>query len=134
VSHVRSTSVLIVEDVPLMGEVVSVVAKKAGFTDVDQVSGGLAALKRLHEKNYGLVISDLEMDDMNGVELLQAVRQDARLKHTPFIMITAYRKSKHIIAARDADVDSVLIKPFTPTQLREKIELIWARAAAVAAH
>jgi two-component system chemotaxis response regulator CheY len=116
--------VLVVEDVPLMGEVVASVAKRAGFAEVDNVPGGRAALERLLERTYGLVISDFDMDDMNGVELLQEMRRHERLKSLPFIMITAHRQSQHILAARRAGANSILIKPFSPGHLKEKIELI----------
>jgi two-component system chemotaxis response regulator CheY len=123
----RSMAVLVVEDMPIMSELVASVAKRVGFTDVDQVPGAKAALAHLRAKPYGLVISDFEMDEMTGVELLREVRQDEELKDLPFIMITAHRTAKHILSARRAGANSILIKPFSPRRLREKILEIYAR-------
>jgi two-component system chemotaxis response regulator CheY len=123
----RSMAILVVEDTPIMADLVASVAKRVGFTDVDQVPSAKAALARLQSKPYGLVISDFEMDEMNGVELLRELRQRDGFKELPFIMITAHRTARHILAARRAGASSILIKPFTTKKLKEKILEIYAR-------
>ena len=71
--------------------------------------------------NFGLVISDWNMAPMTGLDLLKEVRADARLKNTPFIMITAESKTENVVAAKQAGVSNYIVKPFNAETLREKI-------------
>ncbi|MBX5455251.1 MAG: response regulator, partial [Acidobacteriia bacterium] len=78
--------------------------------------------------NYGLIISDWNMQPMTGLQLLQEVRADARLKHIPFIMVTAESKAENVVAAKQAGVSNYIVKPFNAETLREKIEKVLAHA------
>ena len=78
-------------------------------------------LSKLRAGNFGLVISDWNMQPMTGLDLLKEVRADARLKSTPFIMITAESKTENVIAAKQAGVSNYIVKPFNAETLREKI-------------
>jgi len=81
--------ILIVDDYRTMLRIIRNLLKQIGFDNVDEATDGSMALKKMREKSYGLVISDWNMEPMTGLQLLKEVRADAKLKHTPFIMVTA---------------------------------------------
>jgi two-component system chemotaxis response regulator CheY len=85
-------------------------------------------LSKLRAGSFGLVISDWNMQPMTGLQLLQEVRADARLKATPFIMITAESKVENVVAAKQAGVSNYIVKPFNAETLREKIEKVLGHA------
>ena len=97
-----------------------------GFEDIDDASDGSAALSKLREKRYGLVISDWNMEPMTGYELLKEVRADPGLNKTPFIMVTAESKTENVIAAKKAGVNNYIVKPFNAQTLKTKIEAVFA--------
>jgi two-component system, chemotaxis family, chemotaxis protein CheY len=115
-------AILVVEDYRTMAQIVRGLLAQIGFKEVDTVPDGPTALARMHEKKYGLVISDWNMAPMSGYELLRAVRSDPVLKKTPFIMVTGETKMDNVIAAKRAGVDNYLIKPFTAHALKSKID------------
>ncbi len=80
---------------------------------MDEASDGTAALAKLKQKRYGLVISDWNMQPMTGYELLRSVRGDEVLRSMPFIMVTAESKTENVIAAKKAGVNNYIVKPFT---------------------
>jgi two-component system chemotaxis response regulator CheY len=92
---------------------------------VDEASDGAEALTRLKERNYGLVISDWNMEPMTGYELLKQVRSDDALSSIPFIMITAEAKSENVIAAKKAGVNNYIVKPFNAQTLKGKIDAVF---------
>jgi two-component system, chemotaxis family, chemotaxis protein CheY len=97
-----------------------------GFADVDDANDGSTALAKMHEKRYGLVISDWNMEPMTGFELLREVRADPELGGTPFIMVTAESKTENVVAARKAGVNNYIVKPFNAQTLKSKIESVLA--------
>jgi two-component system chemotaxis response regulator CheY len=113
--------VLVVDDYSTMRRIIRDQLTQLGYTDIDEAESGEAALVKLREAHYGLVISDWNMEGITGYDLLRKVRADATLKETPFIMITAEAKADHAIAAKEAGVDSYLLKPFNATVLESKI-------------
>ena len=98
--------------------------KQLGFEEVDDASDGTAALARLKNRKYGLVISDWNMEPMTGYELLRHVRADEALRTTPFIMVTAESKTENVIAAKKAGVNNYIVKPFNAATLKSKIEAV----------
>jgi two-component system chemotaxis response regulator CheY len=120
-----SMPVLIVDDYMTMIRIIRNLLKQLGFENVDDASDGTAALQKLRQKKYGLVISDWNMEPMSGYDLLKAVRADAALFKTPFIMITAESKTDNVIAAKKAGVNNYIVKPFNALTLRAKIEAIF---------
>ena len=121
--------VLVVDDYATMVRIIRNLLKQIGFEDVDDASDGASALAKMRAKRYGLIISDWNMQPMNGYELLQQVRADAALGEIPFIMITAESKIENVIAARTAGVSNYLIKPFDAQGLRQKIQAVFAERA-----
>ena len=119
-----SMSVLVVDDYNTMVRIIRNLLRQVGFENVDDASDGTAALKRLREKNYGLVISDWNMEPMTGYELLKEMRADPKLASVPFIMITAESKTENVIAAKKAGVNNYIVKPFNAQTLQAKIAAV----------
>ena len=121
-----SMPVLVVDDYNTMIRIIRNLLKQLGFEDVDDASDGSAALAKLREKKYGLVISDWNMEPMTGYELLKEVRSDPGLNKTPFIMVTAESKTENVIAAKKAGVNNYIVKPFNAATLQTKIEAVFS--------
>ena len=119
-----SMNVLIVDDYKTMLRIVRNLLKQLGFDNVDEATDGSAALQKLREKRYGLIISDWNMEPMTGLQLLKEVRADARLKPTPFVMITAESKTENVIEAKKAGVSNYIVKPFNADTLKNKLQSV----------
>ncbi len=131
-----SMPVLIVDDYNTMIRIIRNLLKQLGFVDIHDASDGSAALAKMHERKFGLVISDWNMEPMTGYALLQEVRSDPAPADTPFIMVTAESKTENVIAARKAGVSNYIVKPFNAQTLQSKIEAVFRtpeEAAAMAA-
>jgi len=120
-----SMPVLVVDDYNTMIRIIRNLLKQIGFSDIDDAADGSAALARMREKKYGLVISDWNMEPMTGYELLKEVRADPGLSKTPFIMVTAESKTENVIAAKKAGVNNYIVKPFNAQTLQSKIEAVF---------
>ncbi len=118
--------ILIVDDYKTMLKIIRNLLKQLGFNNVEEAMDGSAALRKIRNKNYGLVISDWNMEPMSGLELLKEIRADVKLKDVPFIMITAETKSENVIAAKEAGVNGYIVKPFTAAILKSKINIVLA--------
>src|SRR3974390_2952248 len=121
-----SMPVLVVDDYNTMIRIIRNLLKQIGFQDIDDAADGSAALTKMREKRYSLIISDWNMEPMTGYELLKEVRQDPGLAQTPFIMVTAESKTDHVIAAKRAGVNNYIVKPFNAQTLMSKIEAVFA--------
>lgn len=113
--------VMIVDDYKTMLRILRNLLRQLNFNNVDEASDGGSALRMLRENNYGLIVSDWNMQPMTGLQLLREVRADAKLKQTPFIMITAESKSENVIAAKEAGVSNYIVKPFNAETLKSKL-------------
>ncbi len=121
-------NVLIVDDYKTMLRIIRNLLKQIDFENVEEASDGNEALGKLRDGNFGLVISDWNMEPMTGLELLQHVRADAKLKSLPFIMVTAESKTENVIAAKQAGVSNYIVKPFNAETLKGKIEKVLGNA------
>jgi two-component system chemotaxis response regulator CheY len=119
-------SVLVVDDSRTMGQIVRNLLILIGFQDVDHVLDGVTALTRLHQKSYGLVVSDWNMQPMTGQTLLRVIRANPLLQSIRFIMVTAESNEAIVTAARNAGADHYILKPFTGEMLRKKIVAVLA--------
>ena len=120
----KAMNVLIVDDYKTMLRIIRNLLKQIDFNNVAEATDGVDALAKMRANNFGLVISDWNMAPMTGLQLLQEVRADARLKQTPFIMITAESKTENVVAAKQAGVSNYIVKPFNAETLKEKIEKV----------
>ena len=113
--------VLVVDDYSTMLRIIRNFLRQLGFIDVDGAADGSAALHMMLEKDYGLVISDWNMEPMTGYDLLREVRADGGLSRTPFIMVTADGSREHELKAKQAGVSDYMLKPFNAVTLKSKI-------------
>ncbi len=116
---------LVVDDFSTMRRIVRNLLKELGFTNVDEAEDGVNALVKLRSESFDLVISDWNMPNMTGIELLRQVRADAALRHLPLLMITAEAKKENIIEAAQAGASGYIVKPFTAATLDEKLGKIF---------
>ncbi|MEJ0067688.1 MAG: response regulator [Pseudomonadota bacterium] len=121
----KAMSILIVDDYKTMLRIIRNLLKQLGFDNVDEASDGATALQRLREKEFGLVISDWNMEPMTGLQLLKEVRSDAKLAHIPFVMVTAESKTENVIAAKEAGVTNYIVKPFNAETLKQKLTAVF---------
>ncbi|MCK4275043.1 MAG: response regulator [Phycisphaerae bacterium] len=121
--------VLVVDDYKTMVRIIRNLLKQLGFADVDEANDGNAALGMMRETDYGLVISDWNMEPMTGFELLREIRADNHLSRTPFIIITAESKTDNVVTAKKAGVNNYIVKPFNAATLKSKIDAVFSAAA-----
>ena len=117
----KSMQILVVEDNATMRRIVRDLVKQLGFNNVDDAIDGTDALKKLAEKPFNFIISDWHMEPMTGFQLLKEVRANEKLRHIPFLMVTAESKPENIIAAKQAGVSNYIIKPFNAQTLKAKM-------------
>lgn len=121
----KNMPILIVDDYKTMLRIIRNLLKQLGFDNVDEATDGSTALQRLRDKSYGLVISDWNMEPMTGLQLLKEVRADGRLKHIPFVMVTAESKTENVVAAKEAGVTNYIVKPFNAETLKQKLVAVF---------
>ena len=122
----KNKRVLVVDDSKAVCLNLRSFLKELGFANVDMAEDGLIALEKLRADymSYALIISDWRMERMNGYELLKAVREDVKIKHLPFIMITAQNAPENVVLAKKAGVNNYIIKPFTVATLKQRMEAV----------
>ena len=120
-------NVLVVDDMSAMRKILKTLLSQLGFKNIDEAEDGKQALEKLKQNpdKYGLVITDWNMPNMTGIELVQAIRSDEKLKHLPVLMVTAEAKKENVLMAIKAGVNNYIVKPFTAETLKQKIEQIF---------
>jgi len=121
----KNMKFLVVDDFSTMRRIVRNLLKELGFTNVDEAEDGQVALHKLKNQHFDFIVSDWNMPNMTGIELLKAVRADQQIKHLPFMMITAEAKRENIIEAAMAGASGYIVKPFTAATLEEKMNKIF---------
>ena len=114
-------NILVVDDYKTMLGILRNLLRQLDFSNIEEASDGAAALKKLRHCSIDLIISDWNMEPMTGIELLREVRGDGKLKHIPFIMITAESKAENVVAAKEAGVSNYIVKPFNAETLKSKM-------------
>jgi two-component system chemotaxis response regulator CheY len=120
----ESMKFLVVDDFSTMRRIVRNLLKELGFSNVDEAEDGVVALAKLKNGGFDFVISDWNMPNMTGIDLLRAIRADAGLSGLPVLMITAEAKKENIIEAAQAKANGYIVKPFTAAVLDEKLNKI----------
>ena len=123
----RAIKILIVDDFSTMRRIVRNVLSQLGFTNLDEAEDGRAALDKLKNGAYQLVVSDWNMPKMMGIDLLKAVRADPTLKTLPFLMVTAESQKENVIEAVQAGVSNYIVKPFTAETMEQKLAVIFKK-------
>ncbi|NMG74481.1 chemotaxis response regulator CheY [Aromatoleum diolicum] len=124
---------LVVDDFSTMRRIVRNLLKELGFTNVDEAEDGAVALQKLNSAPFDFVVTDWNMPNMDGLTLLQTIRQTPHLKHLPVLMVTAEAKKENIIAAAQAGASGYIVKPFTAATMSEKLEKIFEKMGKKAA-
>lgn len=120
----KNMRILVVDDFATMRKVIRNLLRQTGYQNVTEAEDGVAALKELRSQKIDFVISDWNMPNMTGIELLRAVRADSELSSLPFLMVTAESLKENVVEAVKAGVSNYIVKPFTAEVLSEKIEKI----------
>jgi len=124
----KNLKFLVVDDFSTMRRIVRNLLKELGYTNVDEAEDGVAALQKLKGGgNFQFVVTDWNMPNMTGIELLKAIRADTTLKHLPVLMITAEAKKENIIEAAKSGASGYIVKPFTAGTLEEKLNKIFEK-------
>jgi len=121
---------LIVDDFSTMRRIVRNLLKEIGYANADEAEDGVAAMAKLKGGNFDFVVSDINMPNMNGFELLNQIRADAALKGLPVLMVTAEARKEDIVTAAQSGANGYIVKPFTKGTLEEKVAKIVQRAGA----
>ena len=126
----NTMKILVVDDFSTMRRIVKNLLQELGYSDITEADDGNTALPMLKAGTFEFLITDWNMPGMAGLDLLKAVRADAKLSKLPVLMLTAEAKREQIIEAAQAGVSGYVIKPFTAVTLKEKIDKILATKAA----
>lgn len=123
---------LIVDDFSTMRRIVRGLLKEMGCHNAEEAEDGAVALNMLKSAKYDFVVSDINMPNMNGFELLGAIKKDDALKHLPVLMVTAEARKEDIVRAAQEGAAGYIVKPFTKATLEEKVQKIMQKLAATA--
>ena len=117
----KEMPILIVDDYKTMLRIIRNLLKQLEFNNVEEATDGSAALAKLRDSDFNLIISDWNMEPMTGIQLLREVRGDSNLRKIPFIMITAESKTENVVVAKEAGVSNYIVKPFNAATLKSKL-------------
>jgi two-component system, chemotaxis family, chemotaxis protein CheY len=123
----KGMRVLVVDDFSTMRRIIKNLLRELGFTNTVEADDGSTALPILKAGGIDFLITDWNMPGMPGIELLNAVRGDEKLKDLPVLMVTAEAKRDQIVQAAQAGINGYIVKPFTAQTLEQKIEKIFER-------
>jgi two-component system chemotaxis response regulator CheY len=131
-SNPHDMKFLIVDDFSTMRRIVRGLLKELGYNNAEEAEDGVAALALLKSAKFDFVVSDINMPNMNGFELLSAIKAEASLKHLPVLMVTAEARKEDIVRAAQDGAAGYIVKPFTKATLEEKVQKIMQKLAATA--
>ena len=123
-SHAAELKFLVVDDFSTMRRIVRGLLKEMGCNNVDEAEDGAVALQLLKTSRYDFVVSDINMPNMNGFELLKAIKAEDSLRHIPVLMVTAEARKEDIVLAAQSGAAGYIVKPFTKATLEEKLTKI----------
>lgn len=120
----QNMKILVVDDFSTMRRIIKNILREIGYNNVDEADDGSTALEKLKASKFDFVVTDWNMPNMPGIELLKAIRQDETLKETPVLMVTAEAAKENVVTAVAAGVNNYIVKPFTAAALKERIDII----------
>ena len=123
---------LIVDDFSTMRRIVRGLLKEIGYSNAEEAEDGAVALNMLKAAKFDFVVSDINMPNMNGFDLLASIKKDEALKHLPVLMVTAEARKEDIVRAAQDGAAGYIVKPFTKATLEEKVQKIMQKLAATA--
>jgi two-component system chemotaxis response regulator CheY len=126
----KDIKILVVDDFSTMRRIIKNLLRDLGFNNVVEADDGKTALPILKQGGIQFLVTDWNMPEMTGIDLVKTVRADPNLSGIPILMVTAEAKREQIIAAAQAGVNGYVVKPFTAAVLKEKIDKIFERIQA----
>jgi len=131
----KNIKILVVDDFSTMRRIVRNILVELGFNNllIQEADDGNSALALLRNQPFDIVMTDWNMPNMSGIDLLCAIRAEPGMKHLPVLMVTAENNRDQIIAAAQAGVNGYIVKPFTAITLIEKFTKIFERLGATGA-
>ena len=112
---------LVVDDFSTMRRIVRNLLKESGYVEADEAEDGVVALQKLRSSTFDFVVSDINMPNMNGFQLLAEIKKDEKLKHLPVLMVTAEARKEDIVLAAQQGAAGYIVKPFTKATLEDKV-------------
>ncbi len=129
---IKSLRILIVDDFSTMRSIERNILKDLGHTNTDEAEDGEMALHKLRASPFDFVMSDINMPNMNGFDLLKNIKADEKLKHLPVLMVTAEAKKEDVIMAAQNGAAGYIVKPFNKATLEEKLNAIFKKMGWIA--
>jgi two-component system chemotaxis response regulator CheY len=120
----QNMKILVVDDFSTMRRIVKNLLRQIGYVNIDEAEDGAQAYSKLKNGGYNFVVSDWNMPNMDGLDLLRKVRSDPDLKDLPILMVTAEAEKEKVITAIQAGVNNYIVKPFTGEVLKDKMDKI----------
>ncbi|MEW6386058.1 MAG: response regulator [Thermodesulfobacteriota bacterium] len=121
------TKILVVDHFSAMRKIIRNILKQIGFNEIAEADDGSSALTIIDQENIGLVLTDWHLPQISGLELLRRIRHNDATHHIPVLMVTADGKKENIVEAVKAGVDNFVVKPFTASTVKEKVEQVLAK-------
>ena len=131
-SNPKDLKFLVVDDFSTMRRIVRGLLKEMGCENIEEAQDGVHALRMLRESRFDFVVSDINMPNMNGFELLKAIKADELLKPIPVLMVTAEARKEDIVLAAQSGAAGYVVKPFTKAALEDKVLRILQKLAVAA--
>lgn len=123
----KEMKVLVVDDFATMRRIIKNQLKTIGFVRIEEAEDGLIALNKLKKEKFDFIVTDWNMPNMQGIDLLKEVRLNKNLAHIPVLMVTAEAKKEQIVKAAKAGVNGYIVKPFNAQTLKTKVEKVFER-------
>ncbi|HBH62529.1 MAG TPA: chemotaxis protein CheY [Nitrospiraceae bacterium] len=120
----QNMKILVVDDFSTMRRIVKNLLRQIGYSNIDEAEDGVQAYLKLKNGGYSFVVSDWNMPNMDGLDLLKKIRSDPELKDLPILMVTAEAEKEKVITAIQAGVNNYIVKPFTGEVLKDKMDKI----------
>lgn len=117
--------VLVVDDFSTMRRIIKNILRQLGFNNVVEADDGTTAWEVINKEKIDFIVSDWNMPQMAGIDLLRKVRASEEFANTPFLMVTAEAQQENIIEAVQAKVSNYIVKPFTAETMKQKIDKIF---------
>ncbi len=122
---------LVVDDFSTMRRIVRNLLKESGYAEADEAEDGVIAMQKLRASKFDFVVSDINMPNMNGFQLLAEIKKDEKLKHIPVLMVTAEARKEDIVLAAQQGASGYIVKPFTKAILEDKVAHILKKVGLV---
>lgn len=126
----QNMKILVVDDFGTMRRIIKNILLEIGYHNIEEAEDGEIALQKLKAGGIDFVVTDWNMPNMSGLELLTAIRLDEALKNIPVLMVTAEAAKENVIHAVQAGVSNYIVKPFTATVLKDRVDAILAKVKA----